>query len=121
MGSDLIIPNMEYASLEMVEMTLNWFLPPKGCSAVILFKALPGCQGHGYQLNESTIGFGLENVLVVRLGQGPMLNGLEALCRIYSMHLFNPCNNHEGLSQSHVNNCQPNTTSQYGFFVLSES
>ena len=34
------------------------------------------------------------------------------------MHRFNPHNNHEGLSQSHVNNCQLNTTSQYGFFFF---
>ena len=32
------------------------------------------------QLNEPTIRFRLENVLVMCLGQGPMPSGLEALC-----------------------------------------
>ena len=35
------------------------------------------------------------------------------------MHRFNPRNNHEGLSQSHVNNCQPNTTKSVWFFFFS--
>ena len=42
------------------------------------------------QLNEPTIRFRLENVLVMRLGQGPMPNRPEALCRTVSFYQLIP-------------------------------
>ena len=42
------------------------------------------------QLNEPTIRFRLENVLVMCLGQGPMPNGPEALCCTVSFYQLIP-------------------------------
>ena len=101
--SDLIIPDMGYASWKMVEMTLelvpaskrllgsdilqgntglprSWVVPGKHIpwsTHTWSVWAYLSCD----QLNEPTIRFGFENVLVVCLGQGPMPSGFKALCR----------------------------------------
>ena len=108
-GLDLIIPDMEYSSLEMVETTLelaptskkslssdipqgntrpprSWVVPGKyslRSTHTWSVWAYLSCE----QLNEPTIGFGLENVLVMHLGQGPMPSGLKALCRAIYIYI----------------------------------